>query len=390
MGRKETERVYTFRNTVSILNGGRDYFDCLEELANTAKYTLQLQTYIFDDDETGSRVADSLKRAARRGVKVYLLVDGYASQRLSVKFITGLREAGVQFDFFEPLFRSRFFYIGRRLHHKVVVVDAIKGLVAGINISNRYNDIGNRAAWLDWALYVEGEVAEQLDNVCRKVWNGSLLREKCVVPDRVPFVTNGHCKVRVRRNDWVFTRTEITRSYRELLREATTKVTIMTSYFLPSWKMLRRIRGAVKRGVSVNLILAARTDVPVSKYAERYLYSWLFRNNIAVYEYQRNVLHGKIAVCDQEWFTVGSYNVNNISAYASVELNLDVRNRALATEIDQRLQHIIDQDCIHITEADFEKTNNVFKRVLYYLSFICIHIFFYLFTFYYIQRREKN
>ena len=98
-----------------------------------------LQIYIFEDDETGVEVATALMKAAQRGVKVYLLLDGYASQYLPDEFIVQLKEGGVQFRWFEPLFRSRHFYFGRRLHHKLIVVDTVHSLVGGVNISNRYN-----------------------------------------------------------------------------------------------------------------------------------------------------------------------------------------------------------------------------------------------------------
>src|SRR4051812_26322508 len=108
---------YTRRNIVKIVKGGADYFNCIREIADNARYCLHLQTYIFDEDETGNYVAEALMRAAKRGVKVYLLVDGYASQNLSSAFIAGLKAAGINFAFFEPFFKSRNFYIGRRLHH---------------------------------------------------------------------------------------------------------------------------------------------------------------------------------------------------------------------------------------------------------------------------------
>lgn len=132
--------LYTDHNRATLISGGSAYFDKLEALIDQAETSLHLQTYIFDEDESGIRIARALKRAAQRGVKVYMLLDGYASQGLSGKFIRGLKEAGIHFNFFEPLFRSKNFYFGRRLHYKVVVADAKCCLVSGRNIGNRYND----------------------------------------------------------------------------------------------------------------------------------------------------------------------------------------------------------------------------------------------------------
>jgi len=383
--------AYTTHNDVKVVRGGADYFRCITEIADNARYSLHLQTYIFDEDETGTMVADALIRAAQRGVLVYLLLDGYASRWLSSAFIAKLKDAGVHFSFFKPLFNSRTFYLGRRLHHKVIVADARVGMVAGINISNRYNDMGATHAWLDWAIYAEGEVAQRLNDACVRIWNKPAFRKKCLaVRNPVAVLPNGECLVRVRRNDWVFRRTEITRSYKELFQGAHSQVTLMTSYFWPPGKLLRRMEAAARRGVKIKLILTAKADVLLSKYTERYLYSRLFRSKIEVYEYETNVLHGKIAVCDNQLLTAGSYNVNNISAFASVELNLDVKNAAIVTSVNEKLQSIIANDCRQITEDDFKASNSLLKRFFYYLSYRLVHMMFYLFTFYFIQKREQD
>lgn len=391
MPANKSYNIYTHHNKVKIVRGGADYFRCIEEIADGAQYSLHLQTYIFDEDETGNKVADALVRAAQRKVMVYMLIDGYASQHLSSAFILKLQEAGINFSFFAPLFKGRYYYIGRRLHHKVVVADSRVCMVAGINISNRYNDIGETRAWLDWAIYAEGEIASQLNDICIKIWNRPVSRKRCTALNPpVNTLPSEECLVRIRRNDWVYTKTEITKSYRELFHNATTQVTMMTSYFWPPQKLLKRMAIAAGRGVKVRLILTAKADVPFAKYSERYLYSWLFRNKIEVYEYQANVLHGKLAVYDNKWLTAGSYNVNNISAYASVELNLDISNSSIATEVDNELQSIIKNDCVQITEATFSINKHWLKKFYYYLSYRIVHWVFYLFTFYFIQKREKN
>jgi cardiolipin synthase len=89
------------------------------------------------------------------------------------------------------------------------------------------------------------------------------------------------------------------------------------------------LRNAARRGVSVKVILAGKSDIMLSKNAERYLYDWLLRKKIGIYEFQPTVLHAKITVCDSEIVTIGSFNVNNISAYASLELNLDVKHKRI-------------------------------------------------------------
>src|SRR6185503_5855367 len=104
-----------------LIRGGNEYFKLLTNLIDSSIHSIHLQTYIFDDDETGSLIGDAMINAAHRNVQVYFIADGYASRVMSSSFINRLQNAGIHFKFFEPLFKSKHFYLGRRLHHKVVV-----------------------------------------------------------------------------------------------------------------------------------------------------------------------------------------------------------------------------------------------------------------------------
>lgn len=392
MANRKTEKAgpYTLHNKVKIIRGGAAYYNSIDEIAAAATYSLHFQTYIFDEDETGHRVADALMGAARRGVLVYLLLDAYASQRLSSGFIATIKEAGIHFRYFEPFFKSRNYYFGRRLHHKVLVADGSVCLVGGLNVSNRYNDMPGAPAWLDWALQVNGDVAAELDKVCVRMWNRGLFTSKCLATQNPETEHNGHCLVRIRRNDWVYNRTEITKSYYEIFAKAAEDVIIMTSYFWPARRLLKSMEVAARRGVRISVVLTGNADVPLAKYAERYLYNRLFRNKITIYEYTGNVLHGKLAIRDNEWITVGSYNLNNISAFASVELNLDVDDNNVATTLRKLVTKIIEQDCRLITRDDFTASGNIVKRFFYFLSYTSIQALFFLFTFYFSQRKRRN
>jgi cardiolipin synthase len=382
---------YTRRNTAKLIPGGAAYFNAIEDILDNASYSVHLQTYIFDPDETGTRVAEALIRAAQRGVLVYVLLDGFASSNLTSGFISNLRNAGVHLEFFQPFLKTNFFYLGRRLHHKVLVADASVCLVAGINISNRYNDIGQNKGWLDWAIYASGEVAMQLNDTCIRVWNRSLRRTECIAtrPKPAP-LPDTECAIRIIRNDWTYRTTQITRSYRELFERAQSRITIMTSYFWPPARLLRKMAEASARGIKIRVILTAEADVPLSKYSERYLYNWLLRNNIEIYEYQDNVLHGKMAVCDDDIVTAGSYNINTISAYASVELNLEVNNKNMAATANQLLQNIIDHSCRPITRDQFKTQTNWLRLFLYFLAFRINQLIFYIFTFNVKQKKRKR
>jgi cardiolipin synthase len=393
MARKRIPKLlagYTHHNKVRLVHGGQDYFSTLVQMIDQAQSTIHLQTYIYEQDATGRMVAEALIRAARRKVQVFILLDGYASQDLSKQFINDWKQAGIRFRWFWPLFKSRNFYLGRRLHHKVVVTDAAYGLAGGVNISDRYNDIDGKKAWLDRALFVEGEAALKLHIICRDMFTKAYWKKEADKEhfDWVPGLTPAEeCLVRVRRNDWVQGKSQISRSYLQMFRNAHSRITILSSYFLPGTLFRKQMALAAKRGVVIKVIVGGISDVQISRQAERYMYRWLFRNNIEVYEYQDTVLHGKMAVYDGEWMTNGSYNVNKISAYASVELNMDVRNNAFALLVEKELETIISDHCVRITPENFLRHNSPLKRLLQWTAFQTIRFLFFLFTFYFKQEK---
>ena len=390
--KQKTSPEYSARNKIKLIRGGKEYFDLLLHLINKATDSIHLQTYIYDDDETGLLVANALKAAAKRNVQVYLLTDGYASHVISKNFIDGLKDSGVHFRFFEPFFKSDHFYFGRRMHHKVFVADAKFAVVGGINIANRYNDMPGKPSWLDFSLYAEGEVARELCVLCWKTWNIfpakmgiTPCEEKQLLFD---FKEEETSMVRMRRNDWVRGKNEISATYIKMLRNARSHITILCSYFLPGKIIRRLLSNAAKRGVKIKVVIAGSSDIMLAKYAERWMYDWLLRNKIKLYEYQPTILHAKVAVCDSEWLTIGSYNVNNISAYASIELNLDVSNADFAKAVEQILETIIQDECVAITKEVHSQTKNIFRQFIRWCSYQIIRIVYYLLTFYYKQRRS--
>lgn len=376
--------------TTRLVRGGKEYFDLLIRMIHQAAICIHLQTYIYDDDETGILVADALKATARRKVAVYLMADGYASQVMSRRFIDDLRNSGIHFRFFEPLLKSKYFYFGRRLHHKVIVVDAKYSMVGGVNITNRYNDMPGKPAWLDFALYAKGGVSKELDLLCWKTWNGFSEQtshasgkgdnesNKSILPQSK--------EVMVRRNDWVRKKNEIYESYLTLFGKAKSHIMIICSYFLPGKKLRQELSKAAARGVTIQVLIAGRSDIMMAKHAERWLYDWLIRNNIKLYEYQPSVLHAKLAICDSSWFTIGSYNVNNISAYASIELNLDVYNPEMAVEAEQIINNIIKNESVPITQQVHKRSTNMFVQFKRWFSYHFIRIALNLLTSYYKQK----
>lgn len=381
------KRKYFFQNKVSLIRGGKEYFNQVVNLINKATQSIHLQTYIYESDETGILVADALIAAAKRNIEVYLLIDGYASKNLPEVFKKELEEGGVHFRFFEPLFKSKYFYFGRRLHHKILVIDNRVALIGGINISNRYNDLLNKPAWLDFTLLVEGEIATEICILCWKTWKGFPLNMDLTICEKnktpLNFNNNEIATISMRRNDWVRRKNEISETYIQMLLHAKSHITILCSYFLPGKVIRKLFSDASKRGVSINIITAGKSDVMVAKHAERWLYDYLLRNNIKIYEYQPTILHAKMAICDSEWLTLGSYNINDISAYASIELNLDVFNTSFTLETEKKINYIIQEECVEVTKESHINKKNLLVQFTRWLSYQSIRLIFNLVTFYY-------
>ena len=369
---------------IRLIHGGSEYFELLLKLITEAKISVYLQTYIFDEDETGGIISEALRKASLREVQVFLLVDGYASSKLSSEFISNLEKVGVHFRMFEPLLKSNHFYFGRRLHHKVLTVDSVYSLVGGMNISNRYNDMPGQPAWLDWAVYAEGNVSVWLTYICQlRISNNVIIKAQRL--DKSAFHTKGE-RVLVKTNDWVRGQNQITASYLKMISNANKSIIIMSAYFIPSNQFRKKLRLAAKRGARVQVILAGRSDIKIAKYAERFMYQRLVNNGIEIYEYQKSILHGKIATCDGDWSTVGSYNINGLSAYASIELNVEVRDGHFAAQVEQTLCNIIKSDCLPIVQYQIEQYD-LLERFRNACSYYVYRVLIFLFTFYF-RRHE--
>ncbi len=394
--KKSRQQEYGTRNRAALIISGRDYFDRMEAMIDGARTLIHLQVYIIADDTTGTRISSALLRAAQRGVVVFLIADGYASRQLPTTFINAFREAGGHFRWFEPLYRSKRFYIGRRMHHKVLVVDHRHALVSGRNIADRYNDLEGRPAWYDMALEVEGEAALDLSDLCCDVWNGTLPsshRTRALPPtsaERAAVLANWpkeqHCNIRVRLNDWLYGRAEVTASYLELFRSAEKEVLLAASYFVPGRVLKRAIANAARRGVRITLITTGPSDVLLSKPAERYFYAWLLRHGIALFEYQRNVLHAKVATRDDAWCTLGSFNMNDLSMYTTLEANLDVEDAGIARAVRTEQERVMREECRAITAAEVRRTG-LLPRFGQWCAFQLLRLSNSVVTFYY--RRER-
>ncbi|HET7817742.1 MAG TPA: phospholipase D-like domain-containing protein [Bacteroidia bacterium] len=362
---KQAEHKTTHQiKKIELVHSGEDYFSRLRNIISNAQSELHLQTYIFDNSSTALEIIDLLKEAALRNVKIYVLLDSYGSSSLSKETINGLTSCGINIRFFSPLFSSNTFYLGRRLHHKVIVADGTTTLIGGINISDKYRGSSTQEAWLDYAIQVENrELAKALEQLCRSIYLKK--RRNKIKPI---FHIDESTSIRILQNDWLKRKKEISRAYIKAIRNSKNEIIIVGSYFFPGRRLKSALQNASKRGVKTKLILSGISDIPLIKRATSYLYASLLKNNIELYEWNKSVLHGKVAVIDKEWSTIGSFNLNYLSVYGSIEMNVGIRSSGFTEKVVTHLYQVIDQ-CEKITYETLETRNRFFTRVMNWVSY---------------------
>ena len=366
------EKTIQPKHSVELVHSGEDYFDRLHKIISQSKIELHIQTYIFENDSTGKMIANALKEAASRNVKVYVLLDAYGSYSLSGKFIKDLVEHGINIRFFSPLFSTSSFYIGRRLHHKIVVADGTTTLIGGINIGDRYRGSETKVAWLDYAVQIENsEIANHLEKFCRNIYfKKRRMRRK---NNKYIVHLQRDILVSILQNDWLKRKNDIYKSYIKAITNAKGEVIIVGSYFLPGKRLTNVLKTAALNGVQIKLILSGISDVPLLRRATCYLYSSLLNHNIELYEWNKSVLHGKVAVVKGKWTTIGSFNLNHLSSYGSIEMNVEINSPEFAKKTTIHFNDIISQ-CENITHKTLKTRNGLFTNALNWLSYRFVRI----------------
>lgn len=349
-------------NSIEPVYSGEDYFLRLQQLINEAVSEVHLQTYIFDDDDTGMQIAGCLKKAAMRQVKVYLLLDGYGSKTLPKKFTSDLIGHGIHLRFFS----HNLLFSGRRLHHKVAVADGRVALIGGINIAGKYHGTNTEEPWLDYAVQVQGDITPPLQELCRNIYFRK--KRRTWKKSMSAFYSYNGTSVRIIQNDWFKRKNQICNAYLKAVYHAKKEIIIANSYFLPGRKFTNVLKTAAKKGIKIKLILSGISDIPIARRATRYLYSLLLRHNIELYEWNKSVLHAKAAVADDEWATIGSYNLNHLSSYGSIEMNVEIISAGFSAIFKPNLIQVIDQ-CEKITAERFSERNGIVAKFINWFSY---------------------
>jgi cardiolipin synthase len=324
---------------------GGDFFTALIERIDGANERVALETYLFADDDAGRSVSEALIRAARRGVTVRVITDGIGTGRLPL--FDDWPAVGVEHRIFNPHLFGRFGF--SRTHRKLAAIDGQFAFCGGINIVDDFVQDGTRLSYPRWDFAVElsGPVVAQVDAALDWQWRriefghrphawltlGSEAWPR--LPDGAVMPVPGRARRRARAAAWathepsvafiardnVVNRRAIEKAYLAAIGRARREVLLANPYFMPGRKLRRALVGAARRGVDVR-ILVGRKEFAALDYAVPYLYRTLLSAGACVAEYERTILHGKVAVVDSNWGTVGSSNLDALSLVLNNEANV--------------------------------------------------------------------
>lgn len=360
-------------NSFDLLENGEEFYPAVFEAIAGARSRVLVETFILFEDKIGLALRDALVAAARAGAEVDLTYDGFGSAALTPEFLAPLAEAGGRAHVFDPMggIFSRRTNLLRRMHRKIVVVDGAVAFVGGINYSaDHVGDFGPESKQ-DYAARIRGPLVSEIEAFAiRELAAGrrsaALRREGWIARLR-----GGLADVGARARGLALPKPEeptgqpadggawgllavrdnrrhrhgIERGYRAAIRSARERVVIANAYFFPGYRLIRELRRAAKRGVDVRLVLQGKPDMPIVRFGARLLHDHLLSAGVRIFEYRERPLHGKVALVDDFWSTVGSSNLDPLSLSLNLEANVVIRDQAFNAALSGKLSRLIAESC---------------------------------------------
>jgi cardiolipin synthase len=367
-------------NRLTLLRSGAEYFPALLGAIGAAKIEIYLESYIFANDEVGQQVAAALCQAARRGVRVNVIVDGFGGRNFSANFIPLLTDAGVQAMLYRPeigrfhLKRHRL----RRLHRKLIVIDGSTAFIGGINIIDDNNAPPGMGPRYDYAVRLEGPTIQQVHHAVRRMWEivawVNFKRRFRLTPHaRAQCAAAGSQSASFLIRDNIRHRNDILNAYITAINAARDEILIANAYFLPGVRFALALQSAARRGVRITILLQGKTDHPLLRFATQTLYLAALENNIRIFEYEKSFMHAKVAVIDGEWATVGSSNIDPFSLLLAKEANLVINDATFSRELRLDLLEAI-QDGGREILAEALSHQPFHSKLLRWLSYAAVRL----------------
>ncbi|MCC7301497.1 MAG: phosphatidylserine/phosphatidylglycerophosphate/cardiolipin synthase family protein [Bacteroidia bacterium] len=359
-------------DSIRFFKPGAAFFDALISAISEAEHYIHFQIYIFENDATGKRVSEALRQAAKRGVKVYMVLDAYGSGGIGARLVKEWKSDGIRVRFFAPLFGRKGFGIRRRLHHKIITVDGRIAFTGGMNIGDRYSGYGGGDIWMDHMILLKGIAVHELERICTLYWDRKT--RKLILPLLTGSSMRGG--ITVLRNDRVRGKAEVAAAYKELLGSSRKSVFLIASYFLPGSSFRKALRSAALRGVEVTLLLPGKSDVGLAEAAMRHLYPWLIRYGIRIVEWKDTVLHAKWMSVDGTTVLFGSFNLNHLSDFSSIETNVRIENPSFVSSSENYFRNSVLPRCQTISPVIVTQHRTLYQRLKYRLAYMITRFLF--------------
>jgi len=336
-------------NKITLIADGDIFFDAIIKAIDSAKKSINLESYIFNSDNLGWIIAAKLAEKSAQGVEVNLIYDAVGCIGTSRELFRTMERSGVEIIEFNPFVPWRKYWnISFRDHRKILVVDGKKAFVGGINIGAEYaGSKYNGGGWRDTHVMIEGPAVRDVQFFFMENWfrnGGEVLQTDLHFPNlkkRGSVLLMILCARNRKKGK------PVQESYISAINNARESVFITNAYFIPDAKIYRSLVKAASAGVNVTLILPGESDIPIVKYASRYLYKRYLKNGIKIFEYGASILHAKTAVIDGIWSTVGSSNLDRRSFRKNLEVN--------AVVLDQEFGEIM----VKVFENDLTKSSEI-------------------------------
>ena len=351
-------------NRLETLETGKGRLAAILDLIDKAEDSLRVIFYIFASDEAGTQVRDALVRAARRGVVVRLLLDGYGSSDTDAKFFQPIADEGGAFCMFLPRYGRRYLI---RNHQKLVIADERRAIIGGANVETAYLTDEGDNYWRDLWVLIEGSACVPASRYFDSLFlwtqtKGAKLR------------TLRRIVIRYSQSEgplqWKFSGplSRKNRLQAALARElgAAHELDLIAAYFSPPWSFLRRLRRIARNG-RARVITAAKSDNNATIAAARHTYSRLLRRGVEMYEYQPAKLHTKLAIVD-DVVHVGSANLDFRSLFINMEIVLRVDDPAFAAAMRAYFEREL-KDCERITPALHRQRATWWRRIKWTISY---------------------
>jgi cardiolipin synthase len=351
-------------NRVTLLVDGEEAYPAMLEAIASAQRTILMDSYIFNDDIAGRLFAAALAERAGAGVNVHLTVDAVGTINVPEEFFDGLRSSNIAVLTYRPVAPwRRGWGLLRRNHRKLLVVDGRIGFAGGINIGDQWlpQSLGG-LGWHDLHARIEGPAVKALSRLSSATWRsdaGISLSPRLFQPEVEPA---GDTDVSVVGSRELKKRRSIRGAYLRAIRRAKRYIYIANAYFIPDLGLRRALRNAARRGVDVRVMVPARGNFLPVQLASESLLGRALRAGLRVFRWQGAMLHAKAAVIDDQWATVGSFNLDHRSWAMNLEVNVVVAK----TEFAQRLREVFERDetrCLELTREVW-RARPLWKRLV--------------------------